>query len=141
MLLHPDADAEELGLYHEGPLSFTYQVHRLWHLDPEELLATPDLAALAPLAAVHDPAERRQLLERALERVAALPAGQARQAAAWAGVLGNLYLDQSEIDDALKRSVMPIDIQHLSMLALKARPKDRWRCCDASLGIATAIRL
>lgn len=121
VLLRKDADRAGLGSYTLGRLSITYQVTRLWQVDPERLLSHVGLAGLASIAKADTEDQRIQLLIRAGRMIRAeMPPDQAASALAAAADLATIYLDPRVVEKALRRNDMPVDLS-ITKNAIQAR--------------------
>jgi hypothetical protein len=117
VLLHPDADAYGIGFFQHGEMHLTYEVHRLWEIEPENLLARTSLLRFAPLAQASNTRERLELAVRAARLIRQqLEPDAATQALYWTAQLANLYLDRAQISDVLERGRMPIDLSHIQLV-------------------------
>lgn len=86
-------------------------LHYLRDDDPEVLLRSPALAALAPAARSESPEQRAQILARALVVVRAGTSGDTMQSLAGAAVaLAGFYLDADTVRAVWNEAGMPIDI-------------------------------
>lgn len=86
-------------------LRWTYQVVRLWELDPAALLAQPGLTPLAPLAAV-DEAGLPGLMNQLDERWSHLPRRQASDLASATSILMGLRFDRALIRQLFREVAM-----------------------------------
>lgn len=117
LLLSPDADRESLGEHLRGGLHLRFEIHRLWHIDPEALFARPGLLRLAPLAQAADNDERVELLRRAAREIRAHFAGdEERDNLLWTSHLANLYLPGPLVARTLEVMHMPIDLSETSLI-------------------------
>ena len=94
-----------------GRLVSSWRVVRVPELDPEQLLATPTTATLAPLA-VSDPVKRRQLLVRAADAITAGRVSERRATLLGAAVtLASIVLPRPIIKAALEEAAMPVPVR------------------------------
>lgn len=114
VLLHPDAEFPGIGTYRRGNLvELRYDVHRLWHMDPDALLARDGLLRLVPISRARNDGHRVELLARAARAIIErLSPGDRTDNLYWTANLATLYLDRDVISATLEDLRMPIDLSH-----------------------------
>jgi hypothetical protein len=126
VLLHPDADFPGIGVYRwRDALAFGYQVHRLWEMDAEVLLARTGLLRMVPLARAASPEDRVELLTLAARAIRErLGQDDPTHTADWTAILATLYLSGDVVSETMEDLHMPIDLSD-SFLARESRAAGR----------------